>query len=511
MSATISIRIVDTDGRINVKDASAGITVAGDSGGGIFAGQIVTVTLNGKTYTGTIQNDGAWSVSVGATDLANLINGHAYTIAAAVTDTAGNTATAVRNVTVDQTAMLSITAIAADSFINAKNASAGISAERPQRVAHEYVFPHNQDEAKLAQIWEMVFGLPRVGVTDDFFELGGQRLIAAQLVSEVEKQFGATIDLSTLLVAPTIEQLALQLGKESSDSSSIVPLRASGDKIPLFCFHGGGGHLLEYHELAKIMPDDQPVYGVRAPDLDGAQQLMNVEELADRYLREIRDVQKSGPYHLCGLSFGGLLAYEVATKLASEGQKIGLLALFDTGNPAYYRDLSFARSLRFVIDTIAVRSEKYIRGITSGDVAAIGKYVREFFARRLDALRWNTSRSLSRAAGRPMPKAVRDNVRMFGAVGSSYTPKSFSGRLTLFRAKGGSAEYRHEPALGWDTVAQGGVDVLMVQGDHLSIMERPNVVDLGIQLSRLLNRDDDVQKGPSERTKLETYQPASAA
>jgi len=139
-------------------------------------------------------------------------------------------------------------------------------------------------------------------------------------------------------------------------------------------------------------------------------------------------LQKSGPYHLCGLSFGGLLAYEVATKLASEGQKIGLLALFDTGNPAYYRDLSFARSLRFVIDTIAVRSEKYIRGITSGDVAAIGKYVREFFARRLDALRWNTSRSLSRAAGRPMPKAVRDNVRMFGAVGSSYTCLLYTSR-----------------------------------------------------------------------------------
>jgi thioesterase domain-containing protein len=478
MGATISIGIVDTKGIINAKNAGAGISITGSSGGGSFPGQTVTVTLNGKTYTGKIASNGTWTVSVEAGDLAALTESESYTVTASATDKSGNAAATTSSVTVDE-----------------KTA--------PQPVAHEYVAPRNEDEAKLTQVWEMLFGLPRVGVKDDFFQLGGQRLIAAQLVSEVEKRFGTTIDVSTLLVAPTIEQLALRLCKASSDASSIVPLRTSGDKIPLFCFHGGGGHLLEYREMANIMPDDQPFYGVRPPDLDGAQQLMSVEELAERYLCKIREVQKNGPYHLCGLSFGGLLAYEVATKLAGEGEKIGLLALIDTGNPAYYRNLSFAKSLRFVIDTIAARSDKYMRGLTRGDIAAIGKYIREFFARRLDAFRWNANRWVSRAAGRPMPKAARDNLRMFGAVGNAYSPKSFSGRLTLFRAKGGAVEYRHDPALGWDAVVQGGVDVLMVQGDHLSIMEKPNVADLVSQLSGLLNRDDDVQNGTSpDRTAL---------
>jgi thioesterase domain-containing protein len=186
----------------------------------------------------------------------------------------------------------------------------------------------------------------------------------------------------------------------------------------------------------------------------------------------------------------------VARKLAGEGEEIGVLALFDTRNPAYYRHLPPAKSMRFLIDTIAVRSKKYIRGFTNGDMAAIATYLREFFKRKWDAFFWNMNRWISRVAGRPMPKAMRDNVRMFDAVGTVYAPKFFSGKLILFRAEDRTAEYRHDPALGWDAVAQGGVDVLRVQGDHITIMEKPNVVDLVRQLSPLLNRAD-VQKGNS--------------
>ena len=166
----------------------------------------------------------------------------------------------------------------------------------PQPATHDYVAPRNQDEAKLVQIWQMLFDLPRIGVKDDFFQLGGQSLLAAQLVSEVEKQWGVTIDLSTLLVASTIEKFALWLGKTSAADTSIVPLRASGDKAPLFCFHGGGGHVLAYREMSELMPKDQPVYGVRAPDLDGAEQFLNVEELTETYLAEIsQEFRNLGP------------------------------------------------------------------------------------------------------------------------------------------------------------------------------------------------------------------------
>jgi thioesterase domain-containing protein len=465
--------IVDPNDIINAKNANAGISISGTSGCGSFRGQIVDVTLNGRTYTDEIANDGTWAVSVGAPDVAALSDGKVYTITASINGEGHSTISTTLRVTVVERAA-------------------------SQANARGYVPPRNDDEAKLTQIWEALLGLPRVGVKDDFFEVAGQPLIAAKLAAklaaEVETVFGTAIDISTLLVAPTIELLAMRLAKSPSDTSTIVPLRASGDRAPLFCFHGGGGHLLEYRDMANLMPNDQPVYGIRPPDLDGAQHLMSVQELAERYLDAIRDVQGSGPYNLCGLSFGGLLAYEVATKFADKGEAIGLLALFDTGNPAYYRNLSFAKSLRFIIDTMVARSEKYIRDLRRGDIAAVAKYVRNFFLRRLESFRWKASRRLSRAAGRPMPKAGRDNLRMFGAVGNLYAPNSFSGRLTLFRAKDGAPEYRHDPALGWEAVALGGVDVLMVQGDHLTMMEKPNVVDLVSQMCGILDRNNDTQK-----------------
>lgn len=372
--------------------------------------------------------------------------------------------------------------------------------EKDEAPTVEYVAPRTPIETAICQIWQRLFELPRIGVKDDFFQLGGQSLLAAQLVSEIEKNFGSNVDLSTLLVASTVEQLALQLGPTPIGifptthlPTSVVPLKAGGDKAPLFCFHGGGGHLLAYRELASALGKDQSVFGIRSPDLDGAQRFLDVEQLAEGYLQDIVRVQRSGPYCLCGMSFGGLLAYEVATRLRERGESVGVLAIFDTINPAYYRQLPLLKSARFVVDTAIVRSEKYFHDLIRGDLISIAGYVRDFLARRFEALRWKLVRLLSRASGRQMPKAIRDNVRLFETVGNAYTPRDFDERLTLFRAAERTAEYRHDFALGWDEVAKRGVDVIMIDGDHLTIMEQPNVRSLAAHLGELIRRTKDIE------------------
>ena len=367
------------------------------------------------------------------------------------------------------------------------------SSKADQIRSAEYVAPRTAMETTLCEIWQTLFELPRIGVKDDFFQLGGQSLLAAQLVSDIEKKFDVTIDLSTLLVASTVEQLALRLdatpsqtGPATAFPNSIVPLNAGGNEPPLFCFHGGGGHLLAYREMAHALEEEQPVFGVRAPDLDGAQRFLTVGQLADGYLQDIIQVQRTGPYNLCGMSFGGLLAYEVAVRLVERGEFVGVLAIFDTINPAYYRRLPAFKSARFLVDTAIVRLEKYVRDLARGDLGAIAGYIRDFFARRFESARWKLVRVVARAAGRQMPKAVRDNVRLFEAVGDAYTPPDFPGRLTLFRAAERTAEYRHDFALGWDTVAKKGVDVVVIDGDHLTIMEPPNVNSLAAHLTHLI-------------------------
>ena len=126
--ASLSIRPIDGNNYINTSNAANGISITGSSSDSILAnlvGQSVSVVLNGKAYTGTIGNDGSWSVNVGATDLAALTNGTTYTVTASVTDLAGNKASSTDRVIVDETATLAIKTIDGNGYINAKNAAAG--------------------------------------------------------------------------------------------------------------------------------------------------------------------------------------------------------------------------------------------------------------------------------------------------------------------------------------------------------------------------------------------------
>ena len=347
----------------------------------------------------------------------------------------------------------------------------------------QYVAPRTDDEIKLAEIWKNILRVPSVGVYDNFFELGGHSLLAAQLVSQVKAKFGITIDLSLLMVAPTVEQLAGELRHSlQMDRSHIVVIRESGVKTPLFCIHGAGGHLLDYRDLVKALPDDQPVYGLRASDVNEAYP-ETVEELAEKYLLEIQQVQKHGPYQLCGLSFGGLVAFEIGRKLAERGQRIGFIALFDTGNWAHYRNLPGAKLVQFRRTYMIDRLRKYGRNLIQGRFGDVAADARQFVSSRFNNFIWKVSRKVCRIVNLPVPKWVRSNIVVFSAVGQKYVPAAYSGRLLLFRAEGRTAEYGGDLTLGWSDIARDGVVVHQVPGDHLSIMRKPQVGRLVEQLS----------------------------
>lgn len=351
----------------------------------------------------------------------------------------------------------------------------------------EYAPPRDDVEAGLVKLWETVFDVPRIGIHDDFFEIGGTSFLAAQMVSGVSRQFGTKIDLSTVVVAPTIALLARAIRTDHAhEQSRIVPIQPNGSRVPLFCIHAGGGHVLHYREMAEVLGDDQPVYGLSAPELDGAKELATVEQLAAAYLRDIRGIQARGPYQICGLSFGGLVAFEIATQLAAAGDRVGVLALFDTGNPLYYRNLPPAKLLAFRITYLSDRIKKYTLNLFRGNLGALFGDVRQFLGSRLSNYGWRMIRSISKLLGRPVPALVRSNFIMFSEIGRRYTPKCYSARLLLFRAEGRTVEYGSNAALGWDEVVEQGVSVHYVPGGHVSMMERPHVISLVEQLTPYL-------------------------
>lgn len=361
------------------------------------------------------------------------------------------------------------------------------SAVREVEVSREFVAPRNPTETRLASIWESLFELPRVSIHDDFFDLGGHSLLAARLISMIEKEFGVKLDLSNLLVSRTIEQIGrMVVGSNEDLRSSLIPLRVSGSKAPLFCVHGGGGHVLGYQDLARALPDDQPVYGLSAPELDGAQRSMTVAELASHYNSEIRRVQAQGPYRLCGYSFGGYVALEMAAQLVSEGEEVPILVLLDTANSGYYRDLPTADWVRFWATRVVDRTQRYYRRLADRrvDVAISSAF---FFVRKNVHLKlWTIVQRIFRIANRPMPRQMRDNLTMFRALAQSYNPRPVQAQIILFRVEGRDPEYSYNKSLGWELIASKGVTVHYVPGDHLSFMRQPHVREVAEQLKEYL-------------------------
>ena len=142
---------------------------------------------------------------------------------------------------------------------------------------------------------------------DNFFELGGHSLLAARLFAQIEKLTGKNLPLATLFQAPTIDGISALLRREGRGSSwsSLVAIKPTGDRSPFFCVHAAGGNVLGYRSLASRLDPDQPVYGLQARGLDGADvPLESVEEMAAQYVREVRALQPAGPYYLGGACFG---------------------------------------------------------------------------------------------------------------------------------------------------------------------------------------------------------------
>jgi thioesterase domain-containing protein len=238
-----------------------------------------------------------------------------------------------------------------------------------------------------------------------------------------------------------------------------------------------------YRDLVSCLDNDQPVFGVRALELDGAQKFLTVEELAVKYIPEIRRVQKSGPYQLCGMSFGGLVAYEIAMALVDQGEEVALLALLDTGNPAYYQNLSPFSLVKFRSIYLLDRVRKYVGNMMRFAISDVAADIDVFFRSRIRRLVWKIGRSISRLMGRSMPKPLRSNVDMFADASRAYVPGSYAGELILFVAKGRTAEYGIDETLGWGGVAKNKIRVIRTPGDHVSMMDRPHVDELAKHLT----------------------------
>jgi thioesterase domain-containing protein/acyl carrier protein len=328
----------------------------------------------------------------------------------------------------------------------------------------EYVAPKDDLQAKLAAIWEKVLDKKPVGIRDNFFELGGHSLLAARLMHRIEQELGERLPLASLLQAPTIEQLSKLLRQDGAAESwsSLVALQPGGSQPPFFCVHGVGGNVVGFHDLARHLGPDQPFYGIQPQGLDGKQPcLTTVSEMAEQYLQELRKVQPEGPYRIGGYSFGGLVAYEMAQLLLARGEKVALLALFDT-----YPGKTESRGSQLK-NLMGIPLKERIRFVWKK-----GTFVLMTLQKRLEL--------------QMLPKALRNVRQACSRAAGSYDVHPYSGRVTLFRVNEKSVGSLNDPYAIWWRVAAEGVDLREISGDHLSLLKEPQVRLLAEQLSDAL-------------------------
>ncbi|MCB1090677.1 MAG: alpha/beta fold hydrolase, partial [Verrucomicrobiae bacterium] len=336
--------------------------------------------------------------------------------------------------------------------------------------------------------------------------------------SRIQRTLGVTLPLGRLFRAPTIRQLARaideekeaatppetdasapgsepvepsvhrggihlieddEIPKETAPSESFVAapttvaIQPKGDELPIFAVHGGDGGILFYGNLASRLGEERPFYAFEAPALtaEGPVPEESVETTAARYLSEMRKVRPEGPYILCGYSFGGVVAFEMACQLVRQGGEVALLGLFDTENPA-----AEARRLSMT-ERVAANWNDRSRanaGVIE-KVGALGKRVGSGLAYRLFfEAEYAVAKALPPAKGSGWLKQVQLRQAHERAM-EAYLPPKYPGKLTLFRAIMGHDKFDVGYEYGWDSVVQGGIDVIDIPGNHVSVFHKENI------------------------------------
>jgi len=387
------------------------------------------------------------------------------------------------------------------------------------------VAPRNETEETIATMVQEVLGVAAVGVEDDFFRIGGDSLLVAKLIGRVRERYeGSAPDWDTLLRAflqePTVAGLsaALQTCRraptaERSSSSPLVMLRKGSSPQTAILVHEGSGTLHPYRNLLSVVDPTLTVAGFVVRDADeylGHDEDTLVERLAERYVGVLREQWTPGECHLVGYCMGGLIAFEMARKLAESGTPIGSLRIVSSYKIPYLVEddvlieYAFVRALglpaidlgfpgdevglgralaRVLAETPGRVGEGAMLTALSdlGDMESHARLVAVTQRRADERLSEYARRFAKLVSAEPGQLSLATLFRIFrhGVRGVTlHEPALYAGDLTFFRQRG---ETQFLPGLGadmevyWKSACVGRTHVVDVPGDHFSCMSSQSV------------------------------------
>jgi thioesterase domain-containing protein len=349
-----------------------------------------------------------------------------------------------------------------------------VSQQRPELQNH-YVAPRSRAEKILAEIWAEILNLERVGVHDNFFDLGGHSILAVRLAAEVERRFLKNVPAAMPFQAPTIAHMAKALFQARGPAPSpLMAIQTIGTKPPFFCVHG----VEAYVALSRQLGADQPFYGLSQDFAGRSIRYTRIEEIAAHYIAEMKRIQSSGPYFLGGHSIGGMIAFEMAQQLRRQGAEVALLALFDTRHPDAFRESP--------MDSGGKGKRLYQRVFEIVKPRKIIQTVPARVAQGAKTIACHTYQLF----GMPLPVQLQNfyldemiHRRLYDKALARYQPGPYGGRVALFLPIQKQDRWNH-----WQTAVGNANDVHWLPGDQIDLTSETNIRMLADQLKVYLNK-----------------------
>ncbi|WP_417629250.1 amino acid adenylation domain-containing protein [Nocardia lasii] len=359
----------------------------------------------------------------------------------------------------------------------------------PAFTTRAYRPPTTPLQRAVAEVYAEVLGAGKVGLDDDFFELGGNSLIATKAISRLRTRIGAEVRVQWFFTDATVAGLADRIDAtqsatgdydlESDDALGV--LLAIRNRVPhgteaggtLFCIHPMYGLSWCYAGLAQYIPARRPIFGLQSPALSEAGYLPGtLAEMARRYTAEIRAQQPHGPYRLMGWSLGGVLAHAVATELQQAGERVSLLAMLDSHPDIDVPD--FHTAIRDGLAELGVDISKAL------PVAG----VRELNDEALAALHAIIPPNMAVLTPERLRRIYRSAVRSAELI-AEHRPAVYRGPLEYFSALGHEAA-----AANWAPYVDGEIHDRPIPVVHDQMTSPQALAEIGPRLAELLDAGD---------------------
>lgn len=322
--------------------------------------------------------------------------------------------------------------------------------------------------SEITTIWEEEIGIKGIEPHDNFFELGGHSMIAVKVMNRVSKQTNTKLPIASLFEYPTIASLSKLLDDSTNvKHKSLVPIKTSGSRPPIYLVHGGALNIFLYKSLEPFLSEDQPLYGIQALGLDGdLSHLSSIESIVNKYLEEVLEQNPDGPYILIGYSYGGIIAFEMARKLLDMGKEIKMVGIMDTNvSERVESEQKPGRVVRFL--KRQAKKTIFFGGNLLSSPREVLKYQWTILNKKLN-------KNFKEAEDEQIYDYPLPVIEAYDNAYCKFILKPLNIKVHLFRVKERTYYVDDRTYLGWLNYAKKGVAVYDVRGDHKTFIQPPH-------------------------------------